>query len=84
MATKMISYTYWFTAIITITSTACSLYLIVWDIILNANGREKNQMTMYWLNIEGWVYCGFAIILVVYLLFAYFGLRMKMHEIFGK
>jgi hypothetical protein len=84
MATKKISYTYWFTGIITITSTACSLYLIVSSIILFASGREQNQMTMSWLNIEGWIFCGFAIILVVYLLFAFFGLRMKMHEIFGK
>lgn len=41
-ATKKISYTYWFTGIITITSTACSLYLIVWLIILYENGREQN------------------------------------------
>jgi hypothetical protein len=42
MATKKISYTYWFTVIITISSIACCLYLIVWFIILYANGREKN------------------------------------------
>jgi len=74
--------TYWSTAIIGLASAVCAFGAIIWLIIL----FEQISLSILptWQNINGWILCCFCIILVLYLFFAYFVLRAKMHEIFGK
>ncbi len=83
-AAKLISYTYVFTGILSIASTAFAVCLMMWAITLFINGYENDVISQVWLNTDGGIYSAFAAILVVYLLLAYFGLRKKLHEIFGK
>ncbi len=83
-ATKKICFTYWFNLVITIICTGCAVYLTTWLILLFTHHREKDQITMKWLIVDGYIYFAVSVLLVVYLLFAYIGLRMKLHEIFGK
>lgn len=48
-ASKHLFYTYLFTAIVTVASTACAVYLITWISLLYARGTDNPETVTNWL-----------------------------------
>jgi len=82
-AAKKLNFTYYFTAIIIIASEACVVCLSIWgDTIYNKNTNNENMETDF-KKIDAAILDCFGVVLGLYLLFAYCGLKMKIREIFG-
>jgi len=82
-AAKKLHFTYYFTAILIIASEACVVFLAIWGNTVYDEDTNTGSMTSVWNQTEAAILVCFAVVLALYLVFAYCGLKMKMHELFG-